>query len=576
MGHDGRTWLRFGGIFDRVEEQVFYSNVGIRFGAEEMTMGSLEGLQSKSMELIGTRFTRRRFAVFAGSSAAISILAACGNSKSTPTTASSASTATTSSSTATSTATTSGGGGASTPTAASTAAATSTETAAATATTASAGTPKQGGTLTFATNIDAKTLDPHFSAQFSEKYMLYLIYNNVIGYDSKFNLVPELATKWDVSSDGKQITLHLKDGMKFHDGTDCDAAAVKWSLERVLDPQVNSPQAGSLAAIDTIDAPDNTTVVLNLKDAGRPVLSNLGQRPGFVVPKSAVDKEGQDFGQKPVGSGPFKFVEWVPDSHITVERFDGYWDTSKPYLDKITMTHVPEGQVQATQLRTGEADIIDAVSAPLVQVLKGAQNVVIEENESGRFIAVTWDVSKPPFDNKDLRVALAYGTDREEVKKVIYSGTGRVATHPIGIGWAYDASLDNTYYTYDADKAKEYIDKAGVAGQSFTITVGNTQSNLAFVQLLQSQYEKLGIKIEIKTVNAADAYAMVKAGQIDWTNKSWSPRSIPTPGCVSFTTRRGSRTRQTTRTRILTSFWMKPPRSMTRPRRLPCITRLRK
>ena len=357
--------------------------------------------------------------------------------------------------------------------------------------------------------------------------MLYLIYNNVIGYDSKFNLVPELATKWDVSSDGKQITLHLKDGMKFHDGTDCDAAAVKWSLERVLDPQVNSPQAGSLAAIDTIDAPDNTTVVLNLKDAGRPVLSNLGQRPGFVVPKSAVDKEGQDFGQKPVGSGPFKFVEWVPDSHITVERFDGYWDTSKPYLDKITMTHVPEGQVQATQLRTGEADIIDAVSAPLVQVLKGAQNVVIEENESGRFIAVTWDVSKPPFDNKDLRVALAYGTDREEVKKVIYSGTGRVATHPIGIGWAYDASLDNTYYTYDADKAKEYIDKAGVAGQSFTITVGNTQSNLAFVQLLQSQYEKLGIKIEIKTVNAADAYAMVKAGQIDWTNKSWSPRSDP-------------------------------------------------
>jgi peptide/nickel transport system substrate-binding protein len=480
-------------------------------------MPSVDEGVSMRRNLMDRALSRRRFTTLAAASAAAALSVACGGSTSAPTATAGSQSVATAPGAASVTRPTTGAGAASAPAGA-----------APTTNAAVAQSTARGGTLVYARNIDAKTLDPHFSAQFSERYMLYAIYNTLVGYDKDFNIVPDLASSWDVGSDGKTITFHLRPDVKFHDGTDCDAAAVKWNFDRILDPKVNAPVRTQLQPpLASIDVVDKTTVRLNLDQPWRPLIAALGDRPGFIVSPAAVQKYGQDYGRNPVGSGPFKFVEWVTDNHITLQRFDGYWDQGKPYLDSIQMRHVPDSQVQLTQIRTGEAQLIDSVDPSLVSTIRNASGVVVEEYKGGRFYGTQMHPDKPPFDNADLRQALAYATNRAEIQQAVYNGTGRLATHPIGVGWAYDPSLDNQGYMFDLAQAKDHLTKSGMAGQTFTYTTSTSQQAQNLAQVLQAQYQKLGITIKIETVNPADAFALVKSGKTNWTDTNFAPRADP-------------------------------------------------
>jgi peptide/nickel transport system substrate-binding protein len=462
----------------------------------------------------GWPLTRRHFTALAAASATAALVAACGGGTSTPTAAPAPGGAAQASAAATKPPTTASSGPATVAGAAPSAAA--------------AGQPAKGGTLVYARNIDAKTLDPHFSAQFSERHMLYLIYNTLVAYDKDFNIVPDLAASWEIGDGGKSITFKLRPNVKFHDGTDCDAAAVKWNYDRILDEKINAPVRSSLQPpLKSVEVVDKTTVRFNLDQPWRPLIAALGDRPGFIVSPAAVQKYGQDYGRNPVGTGPYKFVEWVADSRIVVQRFDGYWDQGKPYLDKIEMRHVPDSQVQLTQIRTGEAQVIDAIDPSLVDTIRSASGVAVEEYKGGRYYGTQMHPDKPPFDNAELRLALAYATDRAEIQKVIYNGTGRLATHPLGVGWAYDASLDSKGIPFDLAQAKEHLTKSGAAGQSFTYTASSSRMPQTIAQVLQAQYQKLGITITIETVNPADAFALVKSGKTNWTDTNFAPRADP-------------------------------------------------
>jgi peptide/nickel transport system substrate-binding protein len=479
---------------------------------------------------------RRRFLSLAAAGATLTLLTACGGdddddaptatvsepaAEGSPTAAAPEATATTATTATTASAATETTSGAADPTA--------TPAEEATATPDSGAEIPLGGTLIYARNIDAKTLDPHFSAQFSERYALYLIFNNLVGYDTDFNIIPELAESWEISDDGIVITFSIHEDAVFHDGTPCDAEAVKWNIERVMDPEVNSPLRTQLEeAIDSAEAADATTVVLNLKQAWRPLFATLGERPGFIVSPAAVEEMGaEEFALNPVGSGPFRFVEWVTDSHIALERNDDYWDPGKPYLDRIEIRHVPDGQVQLTMIRTDEAQLIDAVNPGLLATIEGNDEVAIEELESARFAGTHFDNTKPPFDNADLRAAISFATNREEIREVIYAGTGRVATHPLGGGWAFDPSLDGEFQFYDPDLAQEHLQAAGYGGETLILTCSNTQNDQQLAQLLQAQYAAVGINVELEVVNAADAFALVKDDTTNWTTTSWAPRADP-------------------------------------------------
>jgi len=376
--------------------------------------------------------------------------------------------------------------------------------------------------------MDTRTLDPHFSAQLSERYALYLIYNTLVAYDKDFNIVPDLAASWDIGDEGKSITFRLQPGVKFHDATDCDAAAVKWNLDRVVDPSVNSPLRGQLQPpLEKVDVIDKTTIKVTSSEPWRPLLAALGERPGFIVSPTAAQKSGPDFGRMPVGSGPFKFVEWVPDSHITVERFADYWDKGKPALDRIDIRHVPDNQVQLGMIRTGEAHLIDSVVPSALSTLQSVQGITIEELKSGRFWGTQCHSDIPPFDNTELRKAVANATDRDSVRRVVFQGTGRPATHPLGGGWAYNSQLDGEGLAFDLDKAKEALSRSGYAGQPVTFTNSNDRVNQDIAQVLQASYTKIGLNVSLESVPAADSFARVKEGKTNWTNTNWAPRADP-------------------------------------------------
>jgi peptide/nickel transport system substrate-binding protein len=394
---------------------------------------------------------------------------------------------------------------------------------------AAAQTPVRGGALRVGWIADAKILDPHFSVQFSERYVLYMVFNTLVGLDRSFSVVPELARAWQVSPDGKRVTFQLQRGVKFHDGSDFTADVVKWNIERILDPQTKSPQRSQLEpAVAAVTVTDPHTVVFELKKPFAPLLAALAERPGFMVSPAAVKQAGADFGRRPVGTGPFRFVEWVADSQLTLERFPDYWDKGKPYLDRVTFRIVPDPTVRLTMVRTGEVDIATDVDAKDVPALRGEAALRISEvRPPARWTALQWQVDKPPFNNKALRQAIALGVDRNELKEVLLSGFGEPARGPVVPGlWWFDPNFKG--FGHDVEQAKRKLAEAGYPnGFRHKFVVENTPQWIRQAELLQGQLQKINVTLELEPVNTADAYAQIVQRKTNWTHTRWTQRADP-------------------------------------------------
>lgn len=390
------------------------------------------------------------------------------------------------------------------------------------------GKPVRGGTLTFATAMDITTLDPALSVNFSERFAYYAMYNSLVAYDKNFNVVPELAERWQTSDDGKTLTLFLRKGVKFHDGTPFNAAAVKWNLDRLLDKSTNSPLRAQLSPpLESVKVVDDTTVALNLQTAWRPLLAALGERPGFMVSPTAVKKYGKDFGLHPVGTGPFKFVSFTQNSSLKLKRFDGYWDASRVYLDGITFQNVQDAKVQLTMLRTGEAQIADATTPQLATTLQGVSSVTVSERPTGDWYAMQMDCDKPPFSDARLRQAVAYATNRDGVRKALFLGKARDATGPVGIGWAYNEAALKLAYPFDMAKAKQLVSQANAHGKQVRYVNSSQSDYQSIAQLLHDDYVKTGLNLKVGTVPASDYYNSVVADKNYWSLTKWTPRADP-------------------------------------------------
>jgi peptide/nickel transport system substrate-binding protein len=246
--------------------------------------------------------------------------------------------------------------------------------------------PVQGGTLTVGFASDSKTLDPLFSVQSTERQVLYLVFNSLVKFGTDFSIKPELAESWTVSKDGRKVIFKLRSGVKFHDGTVFDAAAVKWNIDARLDPAIASSQREQLLPIiDSVEVVDPLTVAFNLKGSFPGLLSLLGERPGFMISPTAWKKSKQDFGSNPVGTGPFVFREWVRGSQLALERNASYWEKGLPYLDKITFKDIG-GSVAGTQrLITGEIDFVPDLSPQEIRQIETRPNIRLMPINIGRW-----------------------------------------------------------------------------------------------------------------------------------------------------------------------------------------------
>ena len=389
--------------------------------------------------------------------------------------------------------------------------------------------PVYGGTLTVGWEAACKTLDPHKSVQWPERPVLYCVFETLVNTDESFSIVPGLAKSWEMP-DPKMWVFHLREGVKFHDGTDFNAEAVKWNLERVMDPEFASPHKNLLAPyIESLEVVDNHTLNVHLKQPYAPFLSSLAERPGFMVSPTAVKKMGdKKFALNPVGTGPFKFVRWMQQSQLELAKNGTYWDKDKPYLDKIVFKEIPDPVVRETSLRTGSIDLLtDIVAKQAVELQKTGQFEIVKNSPPVRWFGMCWRVDKEPFNNKALRQAVAYGINREEINDKLMYGEAMLPIGPVEPGlWWFEK--DSKGYSYDPEMAKKKLIEAGYPdGFSFTFTVPNIQYYVRLAELLQSQLKQVGINMEFEMVNHAEAYAKMRSGESNWSMGRWTQRADP-------------------------------------------------
>ena len=360
---------------------------------------------------------------------------------------------------------------------------------------------QRGGTLRVRLAGDLTSLDPAFNTTPPERHVLHQILNTVTGVDDKLHVVPELAESWKWEGD-TTLVLKLRKGVKFHDGTDFDAAAVKFNLDRLLDPETKSRMRGEIGEIKSVDVVDSHTVRLLLKYPSVGLLATLAQAPGMIISPASVKKLGKDIARQPVGTGPFKFVDWVRDDRITVERFDGYWEKGLPYLDKIVFRPIPDTSVAVVNLRTNTLDFIDGVEPKDVAGVKARKDLVFMESPGLNYYMIRLNMSQPPFDNKAVRLALAHSIDREALARGLFFGTVAVAAGPITpASWAYSKDLKGI--GKDLPKAKALLAEAGKqGGLKFEMQMPPSPLFVRMGEAIKAQAAEAGLDITLAPTEA--------------------------------------------------------------------------
>ncbi|HZU77314.1 MAG TPA: ABC transporter substrate-binding protein, partial [Dehalococcoidia bacterium] len=296
---------------------------------------------------------------------------------------------------------------------------------------------------------------------------MYPIYDQLVGYDQKGNLDPSLslAQQWE-QPDPKTITLTLRTGIKFHDGSDFDAAAVKFNIDRVLDPNNHATPRSDLASIDSVETPDASHAVLHLKTPSAPLLTNFGDRGGMIVSSTAVNKLGKDnYGRQPSGTGPFVMKQWVTDTSLIYDRNPSYWRKDSagrqlPYLQQIQLKAIPDATVRLATFEQGDTDISDApvTEVKRLQADKRYQYTLFVGSSTGMvYINHTF----PPFDNLMFRRAFSAALDRQNYIQNFLLGQEPQATGILTpADWAYDPTIKN--YLYSPDDVKAFLQQSGL------------------------------------------------------------------------------------------------------------------
>ena len=371
-----------------------------------------------------------------------------------------------------------------------------------------AGKASYGGTITFALENDVSNLDPMLSGLFVDRNIHYAMYDSLVRVDPKGNIIPWLAETWETSADGKTVTFHLRQGVKYHDGTAFDSDSVKWNIDRYTQTK-GSLRTADLGSVDNVQVVDASTVKFNLKSAFAPLLGALVDRAGMMVSKKVVDAMGADFTLKPfkAGTGPFILTEAVKNDHYTLEKNPDWWGKDAagnklPFLDKITVKPILDADVALTNLRTGQAQVINRINGKDVPVVKTDPTLTYQQ--VGSF---SWNSMVPNeapgfiFNEHRYVKAVAMAIDRDEIlNKGPAQGIGLVGWGPISPAhFAYDPSF-KPWPKADPDGAKKLVAEVGKGPLKFELLVpSGDPATLQTAQLIQAELAKADITMDLKT-----------------------------------------------------------------------------
>ncbi len=384
------------------------------------------------------------------------------------------------------------------------------------------GSPKHGGTATIALESELRTLDPLGSSLLVEREVFYNMYDSLFTIDPSLKIQPGLVTKWD-TSDPVNYKFTLRSGVKYQDGTPFNAQSVKDNITRYQTAST-SRRKSDLASVASVEVVDDTHVIFHLKHADATLLATLVDRAGMMLSMDAVTKGGQNFSLAPMaaGTGPFEFVEWKRNDHLTLKRNPNYWRAGLPYLDGLTYRAIPDVNAILAALKTGDIDIARVIAAKDVASVKSDPNFIYRDTPAIGFNGFELNTGAPPFNDPAKRQAVALAVDRYAMLKNINFNIGVVAYGPIPpSSWAFDSS-EKIYDHADAAKAKQMA-----TGFTFTFKTTSDPVNQQQAQLLQSEMAAAGITMQIQTEEFATYEQECANHQFQACNVNWSGRIDP-------------------------------------------------
>ncbi len=387
--------------------------------------------------------------------------------------------------------------------------------------------PKTGGTLHISTDGDWVTFDPATYNNITDREMLYPIYDSLLAMDENLNVVPELARTWQESSDGLTWTFTLAKGVKFQDGTDFNAQAVKFNLDRILNPETQSRLRQELTDIKEVQVVDDYTFKVVLNQPFTPLLGWFAEVPGMMSSPTAIQKWGKDYGKHPVGAGPFELVEQVKSDHATFKRFKDYWQQGLPYVDQIEYKPIADPTARLAGLKSGVLEVIDAIPADQIGPLKSSGSAKIYQLTGSRWPMIRLNFKKGPLANKSVRQALSLAIDRDAIVKAIYSGNAAPAYGPIAPVYkaVYDPAVEQYGFKRDVQAAKQKLAEGGQPnGFSLALDVQGTSDQVRLGELLKAQLADIGVNVEITSFDVNTVTDRLKKGEFQASVGSWTLR----------------------------------------------------
>ncbi len=356
-----------------------------------------------------------------------------------------------------------------------------------------------GNTLVMARATDATGLDPHTQTAFASLRLLELIYEPLVELGADLTVQPALAESWEFAEDGQTLTFHLREGVKFHDGSDMTSADVAASFNRILDEDTGAAARANYTSITSIDTPDDLTVVFNLSQPDVPLLAAMATTNAAILPSELID--GGDFASTAVGTGPFKLDSWTPDETTELSANADWWGEG-PNVDGIEIRIIPDETSILAALRAGQIDFAQLNDPLVATLLDGDATVQLNRVSTLDYHVLQLRAAVAPLDILEVRQAISCAIDRQEVLDSAALGEG-VVTGPMTAP-AFQVPTDELFcYTKDLDKARELMAAAGMEdGFTLPLIAANAEppTALSEAQSIQAQLAEINITVEIESM----------------------------------------------------------------------------
>jgi peptide/nickel transport system substrate-binding protein len=360
-----------------------------------------------------------------------------------------------------------------------------------------------GGTLVAGWHQEPVGLDPHITSAMSSYQILENVLDTLVTLDEDQNIVPSLAHDWVVSDDGLTVTFHLREGVRFSNGTELEANHVVTVFERLLDPETGSGNAYRLAGVEDITAPDATTVVFELASPNPSMMGHLASIKALGIFDPAGVEDGT-INTRPVGTGPFMISDFQPGTRVLLERNPYYWEEGLPYLDAVDIRIIGDETVRRTALVTGDIDWAFWVPAQAVEELDARDDVVIDSVPAGQYYYIGVNMREGPLADQRVRQAISYAINRDNIVAAAEFGLAEVTQDPIpaSSAWAFGYAP----YEYDPERARALLAEAGYEG-GFEMGIMPTtfiDATIRAAQVIQADLAAVGIRASIRTLEWAE------------------------------------------------------------------------